>query len=202
MNDQQNMGLPVLPPCRLTGTEPLHRNRENLLLTVLDFWQWSASDFLSNLTRGRLAEFIVAHALDIDVRTGVRNEWDAFDLITRSGVKVEVKSSAYLQSWHQKQLSAISWRLGPTRSWDAATNVFSPDLRWNADVYVLALFEQQEKELVDPLDVMRWRFFVVSVRSLQHRSEKHVLTLRAVKALVGDGVGYDALAKAVEEAAK
>jgi hypothetical protein len=67
-------------------------------LTLLDFWQWAYSDLLSNTNRGRLAEFIVARALSLGL-TDVRIEWDAVDLVTPTGVKVEVKSAAYLQSW-------------------------------------------------------------------------------------------------------
>ena len=201
MNDQKDDALRALTPARRTGEDAIHRSGEPLPLKVLDFWQWSVSDLLSNLTRGRLAEFLVAHALGINVRTGVRNEWDAFDLTTPNGVKVEVKSAAYLQSWHQKRLSNVGWRVGPTRGWEASTNVFSPEARWQADVYVLALFEQREKAGVDPLDVTRWRFFVVPVHLLRDRSRKQVLTLRAVTALVGSGVDYDAVARMVEQAA-
>jgi hypothetical protein len=64
----------------------------------LEFWKWAFSDFLSNALRGVLAEFIVAKAMDCtDVQ---RTEWDAYDVITSDGIKIEVKSSAYLQSWH------------------------------------------------------------------------------------------------------
>lgn len=95
MNQVENL-LAAKAARRLCGSERLTFNGKKLALTVSDFWQWNLSDLVSNLTRGRLAEFIVAHALGIDVLEGVRNEWDAFDLITTDRVKVEVKSSAYL----------------------------------------------------------------------------------------------------------
>jgi len=66
----------------------------------------SLSDLVSNATRGRLAEFIVAQALNVDT-SGVRDEWAAYDLLTSSGIKVEVKSAAYLQSWAQRRHSNI-----------------------------------------------------------------------------------------------
>jgi hypothetical protein len=62
---------------------------------LLSFWQWSASDLLSNATRGTVAEYLVARALDADPE-GIRDEWAAYDLKTKDGVKVEVKSAAYL----------------------------------------------------------------------------------------------------------
>lgn len=62
-------------------------------MRLLNFWQWSSSYLLSNALRGVLAGYLVASALD--VADGVRVEWDADDLIARSGIKVEVKSSAF-----------------------------------------------------------------------------------------------------------
>ncbi len=79
---------------------------------LLSFWQWSASDLLSNATRGVLAEYLVARALSD--RASVRVEWDAFDAVTENGVRVEVKSSAYLQSWRQAKLSRITFSTRPT----------------------------------------------------------------------------------------
>ncbi|MBU0536462.1 MAG: hypothetical protein KKE20_05825 [Nanoarchaeota archaeon] len=55
---------------------------------LFEFWQWSVSDLMSNATRGRLAEFIVAKALNID--KGIRNEWDAYDLSYKN-IKIETK---------------------------------------------------------------------------------------------------------------
>src|SRR6266851_1966408 len=54
-----------------TGHETFHANARGLGLTLSDFWRWSLSDLVSNATRGRLAEFIVADALGISTR-GVR----------------------------------------------------------------------------------------------------------------------------------
>ena len=53
--------------------------------TLLDFWQWSSSDLLSNATRGVLAEYIVGLALDCV--GGTRREWDAADLLTPDGIE-------------------------------------------------------------------------------------------------------------------
>jgi hypothetical protein len=86
-----------------------------------DFWQWAYSDFLSNALRGVLAEYIVAQAVGCTHRP--RTEWDAYDLKTDSGLKIEVKSAAYLQSWQQKRLSPIRFDIGRKKGWDAETNI-------------------------------------------------------------------------------
>ena len=66
-----------------------------------------------------MAEFIVASA--IEVLEKPREEWDAYDLIAKSGLKIEIKSSSYLQSWEQSELSKIIFgiviaTLGPASS--------------------------------------------------------------------------------------
>ncbi|HEV7767701.1 MAG TPA: hypothetical protein VGQ76_22050 [Thermoanaerobaculia bacterium] len=189
--------LEALTPPRRNGCEKLHRGREALSLTVSDFWQWSMSDLVSNLARGRFAEFIVAHALGINVKVGVRNEWDPVDLTTSDGIKVEVKSSAYLQSWHQKQRSTVAWRLTPTRAWNSATGEYATQSRLQADVYVLALLAHEEKESLDPLDLDQWCFFVLPrhVAAAQDRT----LTFAAVEKLVGPPVTFEELASKVQQ---
>ena len=183
---------------RKTGIEPLHTNGQALRFNLADFWAWSTSDIVSNATRGILTEFIVATALDADV-TGVRNEWDAFDLTTPSGVKVEVKSAAYVQSWHQARLSTISWLTPRTRAWDATTNIQSSESRRQADVYVFALLHHQDKATIDPLDTTQWSFFVLPTRVLNERTRsQHSITLNSLQKLAGPAVTYSGLAIAVE----
>jgi hypothetical protein len=168
--------------------------------TLLDFWRWSTSDLVSNVTRGRLAEFIVATALGIDV-SGVRNEWDPFDLVTTSGLKIEVKSAAHVQSWYQARLSQIAWRTPRTRAWNPATNRQDGEPRRQADVYVFALLDHQEKNTIDPLDTDQWRFFAVPTKSLDARTRsQHSITLPSLKALAGPPVSYAEVAAAVERA--
>ncbi len=91
-----------------SGNEAFHLDGENLDLNLFSFWRWSTSDIVSNATRGVLAEFIVAKAMG-NISSSVRNEWDAYDLETNDGIKIEIKSAAYIQSWHQEKLSTIKF---------------------------------------------------------------------------------------------
>ena len=109
-----------------SGSERFHCNGRALGPTLQDFWRWSTSDLVSNATRGRLAEFIVASALGISI-SGVRDEWSPFDLRTEERVKVEVKSAAYIQSWFQSKLSVISFRTPKTQAFDAEPNSHEPE---------------------------------------------------------------------------
>jgi hypothetical protein len=147
-----------------TGDERLHAGNQPLDKTLLDFWRWSASDLVSNAARGIFAEFIVASALGL--ASGVRVEWDAYDLITPSGVKVEVKSAAYLQTWYHRKLSTIRFGIQPTRYWDSVTNELSPVLKRQADVYVFCLLKHQDKASIDPLNLDQWEFYILRASEL------------------------------------
>ncbi len=179
------MGSNLFPPltvARKTGHEPFVNGGQPLPFDLLSFWQWSASDLASNTLRGLVAEFLVAQALSI--ADGLRAGWDAYDLRTRGGVTIEVKSSAYLQTWAQNKLSAISFDIAPTRLWEATTNVLAAEPRRQADLYVFALLAHQEKATFDPVDVSQWAFFVLPTAVLNARlpSQKN-LGLAGLRAL-------------------
>ena len=74
--------------------------------TITNFWQWAYSDILSNRNRSIFAEYLVAKALNLD--NTARIEWDSKDL-SYKGINIEVKSSAYAQSWGQNKESKISF---------------------------------------------------------------------------------------------
>ncbi len=189
-------------PTHRIGSESLHADGVSLSPTLLDFWRWSASDLVSNSTRGVLAEFIVAHALRVPL-DGVRNEWDAFDLTTPEGITVEVKSAAFVQSWSQQRLSSILFRIPKTRAWDAETNIQATEPRRQAQVYVFALLAHTDRSSIDPLNVSQWRFYVLPTAALDARTRsQHSITLHSLESLAGPAIAYDALREAVHQAAK
>ncbi|GJF14773.1 hypothetical protein NGTWS0302_37080 [Mycolicibacterium cyprinidarum] len=128
-----------------------------------DFLAWAYDDLLTNTTRGVLAEYIVATALGIcDTK---RVEWDQYDL-EMDGVKVEVKSAAYVQSWKQSQLSKIVFGIRPAMGWDARTDTYAPSAQRCADVYVFCLLKGEDRDHINPLDVAQWTFYVLSTSEL------------------------------------
>lgn len=184
------------------GSEPLHSDGQNFGVSVVDFWRWSASDLLSNATRGRFAEFIVATALDLPLNQ-VRDEWSAFDLLTPEGIRVEVKSAAYIQSWHQSKPSIISFRVPKTRAWNAETNVQEKEARRQADVYVFAVLAHTDQTTIDPLNVNQWDFFVLPTAVLDARTRsQHSITLRTLRMLSGGAVTYNDLGETVRVVAE
>jgi hypothetical protein len=183
------------------GNERLRFAGIALDASILDFWRWSASDLLSNATRGRFAEFIVANALGITFNE-IRDEWGAFDLLSPEGIKVEVKSAAFIQSWHQEKESVISFRVPKTRAWDANTNRQELESRRQADVYVFALLAHRDQKSIDPLDLSQWSFYVLPTTVLDARTRsQHSITLKTLEALSGGPVLFDRLRDSVISAA-
>ncbi|MCH9834004.1 MAG: hypothetical protein K0U49_11650 [Alphaproteobacteria bacterium] len=146
-----------------TGQELFISNNKGLQFNVLKFWQWSSSDLLGNTLRGQLAEFIVASALNLLDKP--RMEWDAYDLETDKGLKIEVKSSAYLQSWHQNELSKIQFRINPTIDWYDN----NAEAKRHADIYIFCLLAHKDKETVNPIDLNQWIFYIVPTKILNEK---------------------------------
>lgn len=162
---EPNESIPRIDVRRLTGAESFHRGGEPLDLDVLRFWSWSASDLASNNLRGHLAEFLVATALDEG--DGVRVEWDAHDVRLASGHTVEVKSSAYIQSWEQKSgPTKICFDIAPRTSWDSVTNEYLTTVKRHSAVYVFCAEVCTDPASFDPLDLNQWRFFVLPTSTL------------------------------------
>jgi hypothetical protein len=167
--------------------------------SIADFWSWAYSDLLSNRNRGIFAEFLVGAALD--TLDQPRIEWDAYDLRYR-GRRIEVKSAAYLQSWHQSQPSRISYDIAPKLSWDARQNTYMTQAVRSADIYVFCLFAQQNRELANVLDPAQWEFFVLPVRILDEKlgTQKRI-GLRPLRQLC-ESVDYLDLKGAVDAASR
>lgn len=180
-----------------TGEEPLINNEKYLGFKLIDFWRWSVSDILSNATRGRLAEFIIATATNIDV-TSVRDEWGPYDLITSNNVKLEIKSAAYLQSWEQKMLSKISFSTKLTYGWDDKENRRSLIPQRQADVYVFCLLKHSDKQTINPLDLSQWEFYVLATRQLNdYTRSQHSITLNSLKRLT-QAIDYDQIEREIK----
>jgi len=131
--------------------------------TVGDFWAWAYSDMLSNVNRGVFAEFLVATALGVTEQP--RIEWNAYDLLYK-GKPIEVKTSAYRQSWPQSRPSRISFDVAAKRSWYAGTNTYSETLGRPAECYVFCLFAEPDLNKANVLDLTQWRFYVLPTTKL------------------------------------
>jgi hypothetical protein len=127
--------------------------------TVSDFWQWGFSDLLQNVTRGILAEYIVAVLLGVDGKP--RKPWESFDLRLSDGRTIEIKTMSCLQAWTQKQLSRPLVDLSPKRYWSYDTNIMEKTPSLNADLYIICYFTAEDHSTANTLDLNQWEFFVL-----------------------------------------
>jgi len=197
------MDLGPIAPIRRLGSEPFLDGEEILDFDLLSFWQWGVSDVVHNVTRGILAEYLVAKA--VGATHGIRDGWAAYDIDDPRGIKIEVKSSAFVQSWRQKQLSEVSFPYKKTIGWDAATGAYDEKPMRHADVYVFALLAHKDKSTINPMDLSQWCFYVVptSVLNARERSQDSI-TLASLTALAPHDkpVKFRELGEAIAKAAK
>ena len=188
---------PYVPAIRQTGTECFKFGNQPLPVDLVSFWQWSASDLLGNTMRGCLAEYIVAMALGIT--SGVRNDWEAYDL-QFNGLKIEVKASGYLQTWPQKRLSRPQFSINPTQGWDPVSGRMSTEVKRRSDLYVFCLHHHKDKATVNPMDVSQWTFYLLPTVRLEDSAqykEAKTITLNRLLALKPSEVSFNDLGEGI-----
>ena len=189
-----DQSLGQITPQRLTGDEPLPTGA-----TLLHFWQWMGSDLMSNTLRGALGEYLVALAVGAaDTMNGVQEEWAPYDVHSPDGVKIEVKTSAYIQTWHQSALNPPRFGIAPRMAWDAATNSWTiAKQRW-ADVYAFCLHHHQDQTTVNPLDLSQWTFYVLPTATLdQTVGGQQSIGISGLQRIGAQTASYDDLRSAI-----
>ena len=191
----------VISTKKLEGAETFKNGEGSLLVSadILDYWSWAYSDIVGNTNRGALAEFIVSRAIGSE--PAVRNDWAAYDLETPSGIKVEIRSSAYLQSWHQTTASAPSFSIRKAKEGSPETIEFGEERLRHSDVYVFCLLAYKgDKRMLDPLDLSQWGFYVVKTSEIDRIfGERSNISINRVKDL-SLAYSVDGLMDAVEAA--
>lgn len=134
------------------------------VFTIGEFWAWAFSDLQDNTLRGEFAEFIVARALGIDLH--IRQSWANYDLETKDGIRIEVKASAFLQSWDQNKLSTPIFTGLKARAWNSMEG-YDKEKSYRADVYVFCVQTAMTHEEYNQFDLSQWEFRVVSMKELE-----------------------------------
>jgi hypothetical protein len=165
-------------------------------LSVADFWRWGFSDLRENIVRGILAEYLVAKA--VGDPSPLRHAWDNFDVTTPAGVRIEVKSSAYLQSWRQRSLSSIRFAGLTGREYFPETNEQADERTLRADLYIFALHTCREPDQYDVLDLNAWEFYVVPVELIRQAGSRSVSKAFLDRSNIAP-VTFEALGEAVNE---
>lgn len=182
--------------------EHFFANGHKLPITMTDFWTWAYSDLSNNIGRSVLAEYIVATALGITSMESERSRvmWRPFDLLSKEGFKVEVKSAAYVQSWDAKHPDHISFRIAPARVPDE-TGDYKMDapLQRNSDLYVFCIYKAMSKE-ESPLNLDLWEFYIIPTQILNEKKPtQKTITIPVLKQLEPVWCDYYGIADAVNE---
>lgn len=163
------MNLKEIEISQKNANEKFRLNGHSLDFKLVDFWAWNQSDLIENRNRGILAEFLVRQALGL--KTPTRIEWDAFDLKTDNGLKIEIKSAAYVQAWKQKKYSSISFDIKPTKTL-LEDNNYSTLQKRHSDIYIFCLLHHKNQDTIDPMNLEQWTFYLVSTLTLDRELPK------------------------------
>ena len=189
------------------GSEQLIFKDKELGSSVLDFWSWAYSDLIRNVNRGAFAEFIVLEAMNnqsgiTPPRTNFRVSMDAYDLLSPDGIRLEVKSSAYIQAWESEHPARISFRIAPSKSLDSSGN-YSADSQYcrHSDVYVFCVWTAMSREQ-NILDLSLWDFYVIATKTLDQKvPNQKTITFQSLLSLQPRKVDYVSLYEAIRNEA-
>jgi hypothetical protein len=130
---------------------------------AIDFWRWAYSDLMQNITRGIVGEFIAGWAINTD--NIPRQPWDSFDLKTKDGKRIEVKTTAYFQAWAYAKKVLPKFVITPRRSWTESEGLTKTS-EFNADIYVLCYFNEKDREKAVPMNLDQWNFWAFSQKEI------------------------------------
>ena len=145
-----------------------------LNINTAEFHRYAFSNFLDNVVRGSLGEYIVALALGITDDTPL-NSWESWD-ISYQDLKIEVKTSAYVQTWYQKKKSTPRYGIQKREGYVGNTGDLDGIKARQANVYVFCLFtyeDYHDKEGAQKaiVNLESWQFYVVPTNKLPEEQE-------------------------------
>jgi hypothetical protein len=190
-------GIKAIKLEKKKGNEPFRFRRIDTNKSLTNYWQWAYSDLVGNTARGALAEYIVALALEIDNET--QENWKPYDLDYKS-LKIEVKSSAYLQSWNQNTLSDIRFSIRKTVEDNVSGKNESNLPNRKSDLYIFCLLNHKIQDTINPMNLEQWRFYLLETRIINEElKDTKSISLKMLKRMSTRSCNYDRLKILVEE---
>jgi hypothetical protein len=159
--------------------------------SLLDFWHWAFRDLCDDDIKGIFAEWMILKLLDLP---GIRRiSWANNDLVTTTGVTIEVKATAYWQSW--KLLDAYGRILetparpmsseetigfgGLTANDSEATNQADKARTYKSELYFFAFQNEKNPDVWNAMDLRQWEFYALRKSELTGARSIKLKTLRA-----------------------
>ena len=153
------------------GSEQFMVNGHKIDISITDFWRWTYSDLSNDTNRSILAKFIVASALGF-TRTSTEvaaTPRKPYNLLSQDGYRIEVKSTAYIQSWNPEHPDWISFRIDK--------------IARHSDVYIFCVYKAMYKN-DSPLNLDLWDFYVLPAKTLHKKKpNKNIITLPSLMLL-------------------
>lgn len=184
--------------------------------SLLDFWKWAFADLCDDDLKGIFAEWLVLRLLKIP---GARRvSWANSDIITPDGVRVEIKSTSYWQSWKLMDetgavrptplypvSSKTQIRFAGLKARDAITvpNSIEPQVL-KSHVYVFAFQHETDIERWNAMDLSQWEFYVLPSKRLHEFGWKSISLnmLRSQQAPLSATAFANAARKLIDDAAR
>ena len=162
---------------------------------------------INNVYRGDYVEGLILSALGKQWKP--IGEWGGWDLERDDGIRLEVKQSAALQSWHTAasagKPSPSSFDIAPRGGYSTDAGVWrevDPPVR-SADIYIFALDPEKAPDIADHRRADQWEFYVVRESKLPPKPQKTKTQKRSISTVkkLAAAVTYDELAAKVTELA-
>ena len=171
------------------GDESLSVGRNQIALTVNDFWRWAYSDFSNKKNLTIFADFLVATSLE--ERPALRQTRNGYDILwspCADGVRINVRAGAYTEALEMEHPDRIQFRLSEY------------DEPHSCDVIVFCVYRAMSQD-ESPLDMELWDFYIINSRVLYRDvPDRRVITLPALMELEPIWSDYYGIGMAVQKA--
>lgn len=178
--EEQLMGMPGLDNVQLPK--------------LLDFWKWAFSDLSVDHLKGIFAEWMVGVLLGLSLEKKHRIDFANSDHFLPDGRGIEVKATAYWQSWRMidekgkplskpfdpTPLSKIRFR-GLLAHKSSGTSNAVGDRVYKSDIYVFCFQKEKNPIRWNALDLSQWEFYVARKEDLQKLGTHSISLAHAAK---------------------
>ena len=166
------------------------------------FWIWFEPSLLADWMRGVVGEYWVANALGL--LNEPREAWKPWDLETKTGIKVEVKTSGCLRRKNGDivPVKNIKFDIETVNVDEDPEKGLSAMHGRPANVYVFCLHTCPDPNTLNTLCVSQWKFYVIATRTLDDkRPNGKSISLNPMKKLGAEETDFSGLKAAILNAA-
>ena len=185
------------------GSERFSLNGNEINLSICDFWRWAYSDFSDNVYRSVHGDFLVASSIGTSSASLCRGKsvYRHFDIISKEGYRIEIKTAAYVQSFDGNYPDHISFRIAPIKGTETGPYYSSsvPRKR-HSDLHVFCLYKGLTVN-DSHLNIDLWEFFVLPTKVLdEKRTTKKTISLSSLLHLSPIKCDYNGISEAINKA--